>query len=98
MAELKSHLPNVMYAGRLRTMSRHRGAGRGMYVCMYVCMFVCAYDSRWDGMHVQHMSLLSCITYIGLGGYVRSLLQKERTDRGMAPKGCIVEGRPLILQ
>ncbi len=36
MAELQSHLPNVMYAGRLRTMSRHRGAGRGMYVCMYV--------------------------------------------------------------
>ena len=36
MAELKSQLPNVMYAGRLRTMSRHRGAGRGMYVCMYV--------------------------------------------------------------
>ena len=25
-----------MYAGRLLTISRHRGAGRGMYVCMYV--------------------------------------------------------------
>ena len=40
VAELKSPLPNVMYADRLRTMSRHRGAGRGMYVCMYVCMYV----------------------------------------------------------
>ena len=94
MAELKSQLPNVMYAGRLRTMSRHRGAGRGMYVCMYVC----AYDSRWDGMHVQHISLLSCITYLGLGGDVRSLLQKERTDRGMAIKGCMMEGRIPKLQ
>jgi hypothetical protein len=36
VAELQSPLPNVMYAGRLRTVSRHRGAGRGMYVCMYV--------------------------------------------------------------
>jgi hypothetical protein len=36
VAELKSPLPNVMYADRLWTMSRHRGAGRGMYVCMYV--------------------------------------------------------------
>ncbi len=88
MAELKSQLPNVMYADRLRTMSRHRGAGRGMYVCV----------SRWDGMHVQHMSLLSCITYIGLSGDVRSLLQEERTGRGMAIIGCIVEGRGPILQ
>jgi hypothetical protein len=61
-------------------------------------MYVCAYDSRWDGMHVQHISLLSCITYNGLRGYVRSLLQKERTDRGMAIIGCPVEGRPIPLQ
>jgi hypothetical protein len=61
-------------------------------------MYVCAYGSRWDGMHVQHISLLSCITYIGLRGDVRSLLQEERTDRGMAIIGCIVEGRPLHLQ
>ena len=92
MAELKSQLPNVMYAGRLRTMSRHRGAGR------VVCMYVCAYDSRWDGMHVQHISLLSCITYIGLSGDVRSLLEKERTGRGMALNGCNMEGRPPQLQ
>ena len=66
---------------------------------MYVCMYVCAYDSRWDSMHMQHISLLSCITsYIALGGDVRSLLQEERTGRGMAIIGCIVEGRPSILQ
>ncbi len=95
MAELKSQLPNFMYAGRLRTMSRHRGAGRGMYVCMYVC----AYDSRWDGMHVQHISLLSCITYIGgLSGDVRSLLQEERTKSSTAITGCNVEGRHPLLQ
>ncbi len=70
-------------------MSRHRGAGRGMYVCMYVC----AYDSRWDGVHVQHISLLSCITYLGLSGYVRSLLQEERTKSSMALTGCLMEGR-----
>jgi hypothetical protein len=40
VAELKSQLPNVMYAGRLRTMSRYRGAGRGRYVYMYVQMIV----------------------------------------------------------
>jgi hypothetical protein len=61
-------------------------------------MYVCAYDSGWDGMHVQHISLLSCITYPVLRGDVRSLLQKERTGRGMAMKGCIVEGRYSILQ
>jgi hypothetical protein len=94
VAELKSQQPNVMYAGRLRTISRHRGAGRGMYVCMYVC----AYGSRWHGMHVQHTSLLSCITYLVLGRDVRSLLEKERTDRGMAIIGCTMEGRPPILQ
>ena len=65
---------------------------------MYVCMYVCAYDSRWDGMHVQHISLLSFITYISHSGYVRSLLEEERTDRGMAIKGCPVEGRPPQLQ
>ena len=94
VAELQSQLPNVMYAGRLQTMSRHRGAGRGMYVCMYVC----AYDSRWDGMHVQHISLLSCITYLVPDGDVRSLLQEERTDRGMATNDCMMEGRPPHLQ
>ncbi len=61
-------------------------------------MYVCAYDSRWDGMHVQHMSLLSCITYLALRGDVRSLLQEERTGRGMATIGCPMEGRPLPLQ
>ena len=65
---------------------------------MYVCMYVCAYDSGWDGMHVQHISLLSCITYIGFSGDVRSLLQEERTDRGMALKGCTMEGRISPLQ
>ncbi len=94
VAELKSQLPNVMYAVRLRTMSRRRGARRGMYVCMYVC----AYGSRWHGMHVQHISLLSCITYLVLSGDVRSLLQEERTKSGMAMKGCIMEGRPPHLQ
>ena len=64
-----------------------------MYVCMYVSMYVCAYDSRWDGLHVQHISLLSCITYIVPGGDVRSLLQKERTGRRMAITGCHFEGR-----
>ena len=57
-------------------------------------MYVCAYDSGWDGMHVQYISLLSCITYLVLGGDVRSLLQEERTGRGMAIKGCMMEGRP----
>ncbi len=94
MAELKSPLPNVMYADRLQTMSRHRGAGRGMYVCMYVC----AYDSRWDGMHMQHISLLSCITYIVLRGDVRSLLEEERTGRSLATIGCSMEGRGSPLQ
>ena len=61
-------------------------------------MYVCAYDSRWDGMHVQHISLLSCITYIGLSGDVRSLLEKERTGSSMATIGCTMEGRPLPLQ
>jgi hypothetical protein len=61
-------------------------------------MYVCAYDSRWDGVHVQHMSLLSCITYRVLSGDVRSLLEEERTDRGMAPIGCIMEGREPHLQ
>ena len=65
---------------------------------MYLCMYVCAYDSRWDGMHVQHISLLSCITYIVLGGDVRSLLQEERTDRGMAITGCKMEGRVSPLE
>ena len=65
---------------------------------MYVCMYVCAYDSRWDGMHVQHISLLSCITYIVLGGDVRSLLQEERTGRSPAITGCSMEGRPSYLQ
>ena len=69
------------------------GGGEG-----YVCMYVCAYGSRWDGMHVQHMSLLSCIPYLVLRGDVRSLLQKERTGRGMALMGCIMEGRIPILQ
>jgi hypothetical protein len=90
VAELQLQPPNVMYAGRLRNMSRHRGAGRGVYVC--------AYDSRWDGVHVQHISLLSRITYIVPGGGVRSLLQKKRTGRGMALTGCIMEGRPPPLQ
>ena len=63
------------------------GGGEG-----YVCMYVCAYDSRWDGMHVQHISLLSCIAYIVPGRVVRSLLQEERTGRGPATTGCIVEG------
>ena len=65
---------------------------------MYVCMYVCAYDSRWDGMHVQHMSLLSCITYIVPGGDVRSLLEKERTKSSMAIIGCTMEGRIPPLQ
>ena len=65
---------------------------------MYVCMYVCAYDSRWDGMHVQHISLLSCITYPVLSGGVRSLLQEERTGRSPAITGCIVEGRVPPLQ
>ena len=65
---------------------------------MYVCMYVCAYGSRWDGIHVQHISLLSGITYIVPGGEVRSLLQKERTSRSMAITGCIMEGRPPTLQ
>ena len=60
---------------------------------MYVCMYVCAYDSGWDGMHVQHISLLSCITYLGLRGDVRSLLEEERTGRGPAIIGCMMEGR-----
>ena len=61
-------------------------------------MYVCAYDSSWDGMHVQHISLLSCITYLALSGDVRSLLQEERTGRGLAIIGCSMEGRPPILQ
>ena len=91
MAELKSQLPNVMYAGRLGPCPVTGGRGG-------VCMYVCAYDSRWDGMHVQHISLLSCITYIGLGGDVRSLLEKERTKSSMAIIGCKMEGRPILLQ
>ena len=65
---------------------------------MYVCMYVCAYDSIWDGMHGQHMSLLSCITYTVPGGDVRSLLQEERTDRGIVIMGCIMEGHVPLLQ
>ena len=65
---------------------------------MYVCMYVCAYDSGWDGMHVQHISLLSCITYIVLRGDVRSLLEKKRTKSGIAIPGCPVEGRISKLQ
>jgi hypothetical protein len=61
-------------------------------------MYVCAYDSRWDGMHVQHVSLLSCITYLVPDGDVRSLLEEERTGRGMAIIGCPMEGRPSRLQ
>ena len=61
-------------------------------------MYVCVYDSRWNGMHVQHISLLSCITYIVLRGDVRSLLEEDRTDRGMAIPGCPVEGRVSPLQ
>ena len=61
-------------------------------------MYVCAYDSIWDGMHVQHISLLSCITYLGFSGDVRSLLQEERTESGTAPIGCNMEGRPSHLQ
>ena len=90
VAELQSQLPNVMYAGSLRPSPVTGGRGG-------VCMYVCAYGSRWDGMHVQQISLLSCITYIALGGDVRSLLQQERTGRGMAPIGCPMEGRPLHL-
>ena len=58
-------------------------------------MYVCAYDRS---IHVQHISLLSCITYIVLRGDVRSLLQEERTGRGMAIIGCTMEGRPPPLQ
>ena len=79
---------------QIGTMSRHRGAGRGMYVCMYVHTIV-------DGtacMCSIHMSLLSCITYLVPGGDVRSLLQKERTGRSMAIIGCMMEGRPLQKQ
>ncbi len=60
--------------------------------------YVCAYDSGWDGMHVQHISLLSCIAYNVPGGDVRSLPQEERTKSGIAMIGCIVEGRPPLLQ
>ena len=50
VAELKSQLPNVMYAGRLGPWPVTGGRGG-------VCMYVCAYDSGWDGMHVQYISL-----------------------------------------
>ncbi len=61
-------------------------------------MYVCAYDSRWDGMHVQHISLLSCIAYNVPGGSVRSLLQEERTGLSIAINGCLMEGGPSKLQ
>ena len=52
VAELKSQLPNVMYAGRLGIMSRHRGAGRGMYVCMYVHVCI-LYDALLTAREVR---------------------------------------------
>ena len=67
------------------------GGGEGN-VCMYVYTIV-------DGMACMcSIYLLSCITYLALRGDVRSLLQEERTDRGMAIPGCMMEGRIPQLQ
>ena len=66
--ELKSSLPNVMYAGRLRTMFPSPGGGEG-YVCMYVhtivdgmaCMCsICLYDPASLTLPLTVMSAPCC--------------------------------------